>query len=402
MSDKSSFLDRMIERLDTIDSSSLQAFIMHLAREKGFLETLFNAIREGIVEIDRRLKIRYYNKAAKEMLGLPDDTSEIRISQFLRGIDWRLMLQEDKNEWQRVSRQEIEVMYPQRRILQFYLVSHEATPATATVILHDVTEARKKADSEMESRRMQVLSTLAASVAHEIGNPLNSLSLHLQLLDRSLSDENFDRNEARKLVKTAKSEVDRLDAIINQFLTAVRPKKPILAPLDLKEVIIESLNFMRWEFENRDVEVKCSWPDVLPRIKGDAGQLKQAFYNILKNSLDAMPKGGGIDIDCELDDDFVNLIFTDNGVGIKPEDIGSIFDAYNTTKEHGTGLGLMIVERIVREHGAELAIDSTPGKGTVITIRFPRGGRRMRVLPAPKEDLLIDADNNDSEQMKLF
>jgi signal transduction histidine kinase len=161
--------------------------------------------------------------------------------------------------------------------------------------------------------------------------------------------------------------------------------------LDIKECIVEALNFMKQEIQDRSVKVKCSWPDILPKISGDVDQLKQAFYNILKNALQAMPEGGEINISCSFDDEELEITFADNGSGIEAENISSIFEPYYTTKSNGSGLGLMIIERIFREHGAELAIESSPGKGTEFIIRFPRGNRRMRVLPAPDEDIEIEA-----------
>lgn len=383
---KEKFLDRFIQKLDNMESNSIQAYILRLSKEKGFMDTVFNTIREGIIVIDRKLRIRYYNKAAKELLGLPEDLSKLRISSLLRDIDWKKLLQEDEEEWYRVSRQEIEILYPKRSIIQFYLVPNEGSGGNATVILNDVTESREKTKSEMESEKLNMVSLLAAGVAHEIGNPLNSLYLHLQCLQRQFSSGSVDINEAKDLLNISKSEVERLDSIITQFLSALRPAKPDIRTVDIKELIIESLNFMRSEIENRSVKVKCTWPDFLPKIQGDSAQLKQAFYNILKNSMQAMPEGGKIEIHCSFDEDHVKLSFVDTGKGIKPEDIGKIFEPYHSSKKNGSGLGLMIVERIIREHGAELSLDSTPGKGTVFTIRFPLHVKRMRVLPAPVDD----------------
>jgi signal transduction histidine kinase len=122
----------------------------------------------------------------------------------------------------------------------------------------------------------------------------------------------------------------------------------------------------------------------MPNISGDASQLKQAFYNILKNSIQAMPEGGKIIITCSYDDDFVEISFGDSGCGIDAGQMKNIMNPYFTTKSKGNGLGMMVLERILRGHGAELSIDSEPAKGTIVTIRFPRYGRRMRVLPEPE------------------
>ncbi|MDD3118320.1 MAG: ATP-binding protein, partial [Victivallales bacterium] len=204
-----------------------------------------------------------------------------------------------------------------------------------------------------------------------------------------------DLDEVSQLLDTAKGEVERLDTIIHQFLQAIRPGKPQLVPLDLKTVIVGALNFMRQEIEDRGVEVKCSWPELLPEVRGDANQLKQAFYNILKNSLQAMPHGGRIEIDCSFDPEVVELTFADTGPGIKAEDINMVFEPFRTTKMNGSGLGLMIVERIIREHGAELRVESEVGHGTKFIVRFYRGARRLRMLTDSQQDqdgMLIEAE----------
>ena len=378
------FIERLVGKLDELDPDNIQAYILRLSRERGFLDTIFNTIHEGIIVIDKRLRIRYQNKAAEKLLGLPEKAANLRISQFLRDVDWKRLLQEDAGEWYRLSRQEIEVFYPVRRIIHFYLVPHESRKGIATIILQDVTEFRKHADDRVESEKIHVISMLAASVAHEIGNPLNSLYRHLQLMQKQLAEEEeIDRDDFSELLEISRSEVERLDTIISQFLKAVRPQKPEMVMLDLKAVIIETLTFMKTEIANRAVEVKCEWNETLPEISGDRNQLRQAFYNIIKNALQAMPEGGTIEIKCEFDDDFLTLSIADSGQGISLDDIGDIFDPYYTSKQEGTGLGLMIVERILRAHGAELAINTKETLGTDFVIRFPRHGKRMRLLPAP-------------------
>ena len=175
--------------------------------------------------------------------------------------------------------------------------------------------------------------------------------------------------------------MERLDAIINQFLKALRPVKLYFKTTDLKDVLTESLNFMRHEIENRSVEVKCLWGNDIPPVQADEGQLKQAFYNIIKNAIQSMPHGGTLNIACGRNDEGETVIeFSDTGKGISPEDMPRIFNAYYTTKATGNGLGLMIVERIIRQHGARLSIESVKGKGTRFIVVFPVMESRVRVL----------------------
>ena len=381
MAVKKNFLDRFSERLDDMDANSRQAYILRLAKERGFFETVFNAVDEGIMVIDRRLRIRYFNRAARELLGLPEDMADLRVSQLLQGVDWKRILQEDEEEWMRVARQEIEILYPVRRFLQFYLVPYPEDTGLAAVILRDVTDSRAKTMDELETETVKAVSMLAAGVAHEIGNPLNSLYLNLQILEKtySFSDESAGE-EAAEMLRICKSEVERLDSIIHGFLTAIRPGKPAFSPVNVQEIVRDVLTFMRPEIEARLVKVHSTWSNMIPPIPGDAAQLKQAFYNIIRNAVQAMSNGGELQICGSADPEYLTIEFLDSGKGVTAEELSTMFNAFKTNKAGGNGIGTMIIERVFREHGAEFGLESIPGRGTLFQVRFPLGGRRVRML----------------------
>ncbi|MBS1368662.1 MAG: PAS domain-containing protein [Lentisphaeria bacterium] len=388
MAVKKNFLDRFSERLEDIDSGSRQAYILRLMKERGFLETVFNAVEEGILVIDRHLLIRYHNRAARELLALPEDLSEVRVSQLLQGVDWLRILGADEREWVRVARQELEILYPVRRFIQFYLVPYPEDNTLAAVIFRDVTESRARTMSDIEQEKGQAVSMLAAGVAHEIGNPLNSLYLNLQMLDRSFAgsgEDELSRSEAAQMVEACKSEVERLDSIIHSFLTALRPGRPQFVLVDVTVLVTEVLNFMRPEIEARLVAVECEWEERPRPVQGDPAQLKQVFYNVIRNAVQAMPNGGRLLIRTWSDSDCLTLEFADSGTGITADELGSMFKAFNSNRSGGNGIGMMVIERICREHGAAFGLRSIPGKGTVFEIRFPFPGQRIRMLPPVSE-----------------
>jgi len=383
MTVRKSFLERFSERLGDLDATNRQAYILRLARDRGFFETVFNAVEEGILVVDRRLRIRYSNRAAHDMLALPDDISHIRVSQLIQGVDWRRILREDEDEWVRLARQEVEILYPEPRFIQFYLVPLPEDASLAAVILRDVTETRKKTMSELESETVKAVSLLAAGVAHEIGNPLNSLYLNLQIVEKSLSGSPEDAlppDETARMIAACKGEVERLDSIIHGFLTAIRPGKPQFVPADIRELTVDVLRFMQPEIEARKVTVKCDWSSALPQVSGDAAQLKQLFYNIIRNAVQAMSNGGELTIFGYADPEFLTVEFADTGCGVSASNLSSIFHAFKSTRSGGNGIGTMIIERICREHGAEFGLVSEPNRGTVFQVRFPLGGKRLRML----------------------
>ncbi|HMP73579.1 MAG TPA: ATP-binding protein [Kiritimatiellia bacterium] len=385
---KSAFLEKLIARIDKLDTGSLQAHFLRLAGEKGLLETIFHAIQEGLIVLDGQGRITYANRSAEKMLGFTSEEAEGHpISRYLKDIEWDLVMNFDEGEWSKLVNREIEIQYPERRYVDFYIVPLAAVnPAEqgGVVILRDVTRERINETRILESERLNAITLLAAGVAHEIGNPLNALTIHLQLLRRELDHgEPLDRESLTELLDISQREVERLDLIINQFLKALRPTQPGFERASLHDVLHDTLRFLEQEFLDRDILVEVDAPETLPPALLDKNQIKQAFFNLIRNAMQVMPSGGLLKITLAATERFVAISFKDSGPGIPPEDLGRIFEAYYTTKQEGTGLGLMIVQRIIRDHGGELEVHSEPGSGTTFTLYFPRDEHRIRLLDAP-------------------
>jgi len=388
---KSKFLDRLMERMDRLDADSLQTQFLRLAGEKGLLETIFQAIQEGIIVVDRSARVSYANHAAENLFGFAlADAEGQPVARYIRDIDWEKVLKLDADEWEKLVRREIEVTYPEHRFIEFYIVPLSAVSQEeegGVVIFRDVTGDRASAAESIESERLKALTLLAAGVAHEIGNPLNAVNIHLQLLDRELAElpDEERGTELRELVEVSRKEVQRLDRIITQFLRALRPSLPDRKPVQLKNLLEETLELMSHEISNRRILVEREQPKELPSVPADETQVKQAFFNIVKNAVQAMEDDGILKVTFEVSDRFVSVCFSDNGPGIMPEHLGAIYEPYQTTKREGSGLGLMIVQRILRDHGGEIEISSAPEHGTSFTLHFPREEGRMKLLKAPEK-----------------
>jgi PAS domain S-box-containing protein len=367
----------------------LQAYFLRLAKEKGLMETIFQALEEGLIVLDPEAKISYANRAAEQFLGFKLETAQgVPIKRYLKDIHWDLVLELDEYEWSRLVRREIEITYPQHRFMEFYVVPLAAVDEKeegAVVIFRDVTRERATTAESIESERLYALSLLAGGVAHEIGNPLNSINIHLQLLDREigcLADE-VAKLELKELVDVSRKEVARLDTIIRQFLKALRPTLPERKPMKLARLAEETLEVMQHEIKDRRMLVELDFPEEIPSVAVDETQVKQVFFNVVKNALQAMEDGGILRVSTQQSDRFISAVFEDSGPGIDPEKLGAIYEPFHTTKADGTGLGMMIVQRIMRDHGGEIAINSELGRGTRLTLRFPREDARMNLLNAP-------------------
>jgi signal transduction histidine kinase len=411
---KAGFLEKLIERLGRIGPEDVQNYFLRLAQEKGFLETVFNAIQEGIIVTDSNGRITYLNEAACALFGLEAaDAIGNRLEERIRGLDWESLTKSGGP----VSH-DMEIFYPQNRFINFYIVPlvmehREATvagggdsgwneaardergrpgsapPATGAeevghvMILRDITKSRRTTQQTIESERLNALTLLAAGVAHEIGNPLNSLHIHLQLMERAAQKlHDGAKGELQQSIDVARSEVDRLDSIVTQFLRAIRPSRPQLRPENLNTIIEEAVRFFAPEIQDRDIVVEQELRSDLPLLQLDRNQMKQAFYNVIKNSVEAMKRHGVLRIRTDLDDTHIVISFADTGGGMSAENLSRVFEPYFTTKPSGSGLGLLIVRRIVREHGGELSIESSQGKGLTLTIRLPYIENRIRMLEA--------------------
>jgi len=423
---KHSSLDRVLGRLDMLDSVNLTNLVQRLARERGLFEDIFNTLQEGVLVIAPSGEIEYANAAAHRLLGQPEDALLGKVLwrlvpglQASLGVELGAQREVDASASSAQTRagegsgftppassaampvmtREFELSYPELRTVQLYLVPFTESAAgvpRSTVILTDITRTKQSTEERIENERTSSILLLAAGVAHELGNPLNSLTIHLQLINRKLrrlglneantahAPSSRDLESLGESIRICEDEVKRLDGIITHFLEAIRPKPPDLRETNLSSLLAEVLSFQQRELADREITVEAETRADLAPVMADQNQIKQVFFNVIKNAVEAMQPGGRLLIQAREDDEAVYLAFADSGAGIKQEELTRLFQPYHTTKIGGHGLGLMVVQRIMREHGGQIGIESKEGIGTVVTLRFPRKDRRIRMLEASR------------------
>lgn len=424
------FLDRALGNLDCLPQEDLQTVIQRLARERAFFEILFHTIEDGVVVTHESGGILYANEAVEKLLGVPKGVDENHeIQRYLPGLDWKAVLKAGEGSVGVFQRHEFEIYYPQQRFIRLEvarLAGSENGEGRIALILHDATETRKKTFEAMESERVAALTLLAASVAHEIGNPLNALSIHLQLMSRELKklenslevqegavetkagrgvfgkkrkaaapgvEEGQARHDRKNSIarldsylKIARGEIGRLDYITTQFLQAMRPTppRPVLALLN--DVIREVVDLMKPELENRQMFVELDLRQDLLVAYFDVDQIKQVLVNLVKNAMQVMPSGGRLTLRTQQNVHWVWVSIGDTGPGMSQAQLKNLFTPFFTTHEKGSGLGLMIVQRIIRAHRGKIEVESQEGSGTEFRVFLPLQEQGPQLLnPAGSE-----------------
>jgi signal transduction histidine kinase len=220
----------------------------------------------------------------------------------------------------------------------------------------------------------------AASLAHEVRNPLTSVSVDLQRTQRKIETE---PEEARALVERALGEIERLNESVSDFLRVARSGRVILTPVDLRLPLEAAVRAAEPHFQTKGATLEYATPAESICVQADVGAIEQLVLNLLLNSADELDAGGRAGLAVEVRESAVRVSIRDDGPGIAPDQLGKMFEPFFTTKEEGTGLGLTVAQRIARAHGSELQVESAPGSGTTFHFTLPiEASRATPIVPA--------------------
>ncbi len=376
---KKDTLDKIVSRLDSLGTDELRGIFLRMAADKGLLQDVFDALRDGLILFDAEGHARLANRAAAkiyarsphELLSVPFET--------LVGNTCRW--EELHNSGIAISR-DLQVNYPEPRHYNFFM-SPVAEGAEYLLLIRDDTESRMQGEEDAEAQQMNLLTYLSSAVAHEIGNPLNSLGLNLQLLQRKLKKlPAQDAEKLAPLLDEALAETRRLDTLLHQFLQSMRPTRLQRSPVNLADIIGRVISTLTPEIAPRGIAIHTELDEKQPELSADAGQLFQALYNLIRNAYQSIPgDSGGVFIATDHSDSEIRIVISDTGTGISHEVMGSMYEPFRSTKKKGNGLGLLIVRRIIKDHGGSLSFFSKEGTGTTVTINLPRADKVVRLLP---------------------
>jgi signal transduction histidine kinase len=376
------FYRRALRKLDKLDVSQRRELLISAVEQISLLGNVADSIDVGILVSDVNNKLVMVNKYAYMLLPL-NYTEGIHICSAIGDERIKEFISETLKNRDKVMDREIDIVFKGRSILLSINVLplvQDKRVIGSLIYIEDITEKRIGEVKLRRAENLASLTTLAAGVAHEIKNPLGSISIHLQLLQKALAKIKQPDKKIDKYFDVIKEEMDRLNMIVVDFLFAVRPMTLELREGDINTLITQVMEFVRFEMEQSKINCNLELDENLPNILFDERHMKQALLNLVKNSQTAMPKGGDLTIVTQYIDNEIRISIHDTGIGINRENFTKIFEPYFTTTETGTGLGLTQVYKIIKEHHGEITVESKPKKGTEFKIILPIPQKERKLI----------------------
>lgn len=390
------FIRRALQKLNKLTADQVRELLVSAAGEIDRLEAVLDSFIDGVLICGADNGLVMANRSARRYLPIAlDEQPSAPIWNLVRDEPIAQFLRQVLESGDKATDREffIDKVHSEQagRLLSVSVLPlvRDRRVSGSLIRIEDITEKRMR---ESQIRRMESLAsltTLAAGVAHEIKNPLGSISIHVQLIQKAFS---LRRDElpssllgmVENYLDIVNEEIDRLNHIVVDFLFAARPIDIELCEGDINAFLKELLDFVYFELEEHSIECALDLQENLPPVLFDGRLMKQALLNLVKNAIAAMEDGGVLTIQTALKDRRVAITVSDTGKGIPPDILSKIFEPFFTTKSTGSGLGLTLVYKIVHEHNGELAVKSTEEEGAHFTILLPAARKDLRSLPGPE------------------
>jgi PAS domain S-box-containing protein len=395
------FIRRALRKFDKLTKEQLRTLLVSTSDEVTRLETALDSINSGFMVCNKWHRLLQINRSAERFLNIAEHGSASQaVWLILDDKEIAGFLQEVLQNGDRVEDKEFNVEKNGiKRRLSFRVLPlvEEHRVTGSLVLIDDITERREREALMRRIENLASLTTLAAGVAHEIKNPLGSISIHIQLIkktvDRGLklcmethrSNKDYPKprlgyDSLEKYLNVVTDEIERLNRIVVNFLYTVRPLRLELKPGNIAVLLAELLDFYHFELEEARIKSETRFSENLPLLLYDERAMKQAFLNLLKNAKEAMDGGGLLTVTADIYDDKARVRIQDSGCGIPEEKRDKIFEPYWTTKPNGSGLGLLLVFKIIREHGGDITVRSRQGAGACFDITLPLPQRERPLL----------------------
>ncbi len=371
--EKLDFLKKIRSRLSSVEKDTLYQKLQEGVHDSLLFRQVCQSLDEGVLILDLRGRPTYVNPRAEIWLGIAPDKNPVPLWTILEDRQLSAFLEKNIPAIRQKTVSHLKILTPREMEFRVSLEPYAVGDREGfLVMLRDMTRRSEREFEEAMLQRMDSLLRLAGGIAHEIGNPLNAITIHLELLKKRLKGiPEAKRTELETYLADIQQETKRLDKIIRNFLKATR-KPPLrfqTSPLD--EILADTLNFLKPELTASKIRLKFTHDDTIPPFLLDRERLYYAFMNLVKNAMEAMPQGGDLKVSLMRKGNCAIVSIQDTGCGIAQENLQHVFDIYYTTKEEGSGLGLMMVYDAITEHGGRVEVASKLKKGTTFRVFLP-------------------------------
>jgi PAS domain S-box-containing protein len=353
-------------------SHRIQQEVAELEASEAYSRAIVESAKDGIIATDSTGRIDLINPSAAQIFGLKTETALGQDATELLPWPTRELPAQAAAESGAQGRRSDGSTFP----LDLTISEAEVGGRTLSIgIVRDITERRRLEEEKLRAERLATVGAMSAVLAHEIRNPLGSIKLNLQLLAELIAEwrngSTTSGEEVQQLFRPISSELERIRRVTDNYLLFARLPHAQHKEVSLNEILDRGLRLMKPTFEQGKVQVSLALDSACPKVFGDVEQLWQAFLNLIRNALEAMPGGGNLTIRTTHSPDEVEVAITDSGIGVNEHQRTRLFEPFFTTKSTGTGLGLALVQQIVREHGGCISCRSALGQGTSFEISLP-------------------------------
>jgi len=379
------FIGQAIKRIDKLDKEQIHRLVFDMKEDNQILEMVLGSLDRGIIVTDKQNKITLVNKHIRRFIPLKSGNLQDKIIwEIIEDPQISLFIQQVLINQDHIRERHFTLDMLGRTVmisLSLLPLVKDGRVRGNLLFAEDITQKKIEETRLRRAESLISLTTLTAGIAHEIKNPLGSIAIYLQLMEKVLNRQCKECNgELLGYIEILNEEVERLNSIVVDYLFAVKPLDTNLEPSDLNHVIEELVEFVHYELEQDGIQLHIDLAESLPALALDDKLMKQVLLNLVKNGSAAIDGKGDIYISTFQEGENVCLTIKDNGTGIPEEERSKIFEPYFTTKDNGTGLGLTLVFKIIKEHEGDIEVSSRIGQGTTFKIFLPVPQREQRLL----------------------
>ncbi len=390
---------RFLNTLKQLGQDQVEAYLASVMRERNLFQFILNSLQEGVLVLTFEMEVVHLNDTAKELLNIVKSTRTI-IGNPLRDCvkyqDFLALI--DESVLKGTPLQDKEFLFPGKRsgnyVISSFISDFGENKKYIVLTFRDTTREKKLEEENRRIAQNKAMLVLSMGLAHEIRNPLNAMKLHAQVMLRDITGKTIEEISLKKIETSAEiinEEINRLSNILKEFDSAIRPTTPVAAQTQINNLAEHAYELMIPLAKSKGVELIHKFDYDIPLINIDSSQISMAIINLLKNAIESFDDHGNKDDDVAkikktvtlsttLDGNALTITVTDNGCGMEPELAARVFEPFHTTKSKGTGLGMSIVSRIIREHNGKIVVQSVPHKGTSVKIVLPMDTDRIRLL----------------------